>query len=233
MVTIIPQNSLKFPSPLEADETGLVAVGGSYHWETLVNAYKNGIFPWFDEKVVAGNRIYNFIYWYSPDPRFVLFKEDFRIGKRLYRYYKNNSFQITFNRCFEQVIKGCKLYHEFKNENTWISNEMIEGYLELHRRGYAISVEVWDKDKLVGGIYGVKIGRYFCGESMFSFEKNASKFAFIKLADKLFKENTPFIDCQVYSLHMSRFGAMHIPRKDFLNLLKKLALKELHVNYMI
>ena len=197
-------------------------MGGTYHWKTLLKAYSSGIFPWFDEKVFLGDKFFNFIYWYSPDPRFVLFKDDFRINNRLKRYYVKNKFRITRDRTFYNVMKACQIVRGCSKESTWISNDMIEGYKELHKRGYAVSVEVWDNSKLVGGLYGVKIGKYFCGESMFSLKKNASKFAFIELATFLFeKEGLDFIDCQVYSLHLSRFGAVHIPRSDFLKLLKQ------------
>ena len=219
MVKILSSTSLDFPSPDAADDSGLVAIGGSYHWETLLNAYSKGIFPWFDEKAVFGDKIFNFIYWYSPDPRFVLFKEDFRIGKRLGRYLKKSEFSITFNKAFYKVIRSCQIMHSFKKNGTWISNEMINGYYELFKRGYCMSVEVWNQDRLVGGLYGVKIRKYFCGESMFSIERNASKFAFIALCKKLFSEDFKFIDCQVYSNHLNRFGAVHIPREQFLSLL--------------
>ena len=220
MVKILSSKISNFPSPDSADKSGLVAVGGNYHWETLLKAYSKGIFPWFDEKVLLGNRFFNFIYWYSPNPRFVLFKEDFKISRRLNRYYSKHNFRITFNRTFYNVMKACQIVHGLNKDSTWISNDMIEGYKTLHKKGYAMSVEVWDNSKLVGGLYGILIGKYFCGESMFTLKRNASKFAFIELANYLFhKKGFSFIDCQVYSLHLSRFGAVHIPREYFLELL--------------
>lgn len=219
MVKILSSKALDFPMPEAADDSGLVAIGGNYHWETLLQAYSKGIFPWFDEKAVFGDKIFNFIYWYSPDPRFVLFREDFRIGKRTLRYYRKSDFSITFNKAFYNVMKACQIMHSFKKNGTWISNEMIAGYYELFKQGYCMSVEVWKRGKLIGGLYGVKINKYFCGESMFSIEKNASKFAFIALCKKLFSEDFKFIDCQVYSNHINRFGAVHIPRNLFLSLL--------------
>ena len=221
MVKILSTKISDFPSPKAADKSGLVAVGGNYNCDTLLKAYSKGIFPWFDEKVLIADKFMNFIYWYSPDPRFVLFKEDFRITKRLKRYFANHNFRITFNRTFYNVMKACQIVHGFSKESTWISDEMIEGYRELFKRGYAMSVEVWDRSKLVGGLYGVKIDKYFCGESMFSLKKNASKFAFITLANKLFSEGFNFIDCQVYSLHLSRFGATYVSREDFISLLQE------------
>ena len=220
MVRIFPTQITRFPSVSEADESGLVAIGGSYDFTTLYNAYISGIFPWFDEKIVFGSKCYNYIYWYSPNPRFVLFKEDFRIGKRLKRYFRKSKYRYSSNENFEAVIRSCQIFHRLK-ESTWISDEMVEGYLELNRKGYIKSVEVWDDNKLVGGLYGVNINRYFCGESMFGLDENVSKFAFIYLATNLFNNGYDFIDCQVYSTNLSRFGAVNIPREDFMFFLKK------------
>ena len=202
-----------FPDPETANEDGLVAIGGDFSPITLLEAYSNGIFPWYENN--------GLIFWYSPDPRFVIFREDFRIGKRLLRYYKKSNFKITFNKDFYSVMKYCQLIKR-KEKGTWITDRMIHGYYELFKLGYTLSVEVWNNQKLVGGLYGVNIGRYFCGESMFSIESNASKFAFIELAKKLFFElNYRFIDCQIYSEHLNRFGGVNVPRKDFLKLLKR------------
>ncbi len=220
MVKIYSTEIFQFPSVSEADDTGLVAIGGSYNADTLYNAYISGIFPWFDEKIVFGNKFYNYIYWYSPNPRFVLFKEDFRIGTRLKRYFEKSKYRYSFNENFEAVIKSCQIFHTVK-DSTWISNEMIEGYLKLNKKGFIKSVEIWDGKKLIGGLYGVNINRYFCGESMFGLDKNVSKFAFIYLAMNLFDNGYDFIDCQVYSAHLSRFGAINIPREDFMFFLKK------------
>ncbi len=206
-----------FPPPESANEDGLVAVGGDYSPLVLLEAYSKGIFPWFEEN--------GLIFWYSPDPRFVIFKEDFRIGKRLLRYYKKHPYRITFNNNFLAVMRYCQLIKR-KDQSTWITDRMIEGYTHLHKLGYAISVEVWRDKKLVGGLYGVNIGKYFCGESMFSLEPNTSKFAFIELAKKLFYDlNYPMIDCQVYSEHMERFGGKEIPRKEFLKIVKEMVKK--------
>ncbi len=219
MVYIFSSQITKFPPLSEADDSGLIAVGGSYSFETLYQAYISGIFPWFDEKLYLGNKKYTFIYWYSPDPRFVIFKEDFRVGKRLARYYKTHNYKITVNKAFYQVIKSCQVVHSLK-DNTWISDEMVNGYLEFYKKGFILSIEVWENEKLVGGLYGVNIGKYFSGESMFSLKPNVSKFAFIYLANMLFDKGYEFIDCQVYSLHFSRFGGINIPREDFITLLK-------------
>ena len=221
MVHIFPSQITNFPSVNEADENGLVAIGGSYNFETLLNAYKNGIFPWHDETVFLGNKKFTFIYWYSPDPRFVIFKNDFKIGKRLWRYYKNSKYKFTINRAFNRVIKACQIYHNLNNGNTWISNEMIDGYIEFFKKGYALSIEVWSNNSLVGGLYGVNIGNYFSGESMFGLKPNVSKLAFIYLANYLFEKGFTFIDCQVYSLHFSRFGGINIPRNEFIKILKE------------
>ncbi len=202
-----------FPPPETANEDGLVAVGGDYSPFMLLEAYSNGIFPWFEEK--------GLIFWYSPDPRFVIFREDFRIGKRLLRYYKKHNYTITMNENFPAVMRYCQLVKR-KEGSTWITDRMIEGYTKLFNLGFGLSVEVWNGKKLVGGLYGVLIGKYFCGESMFSLEKNASKFAFIKLAEVLFYEkNFKFIDCQVHSEVMERFGGKNIPRKEFFKILKR------------
>ncbi len=221
MVFIISNYIKNFPPVNEADENGLIAIGGSYSTETLYNAYTNGIFPWFDETFYFGNKKFNFIHWFTPDPRFVIFKKDFRISKRLLRYYKKHNYKITINKDFPNVIKSCQKFHITYNSNTWISDEMIKGYIEFYKKGYILSVEVWEDKKLIGGLYGVKIGRYFSGESMFGLKPNISKFAFIYLANFLFHRGFEFIDCQVYSLHFNRFGGINIPREDFIILLKE------------
>ncbi len=206
-------NKLEFPPPQSASPDGIVAVGGDLKPDRLILAYKNGIFPWFEEEDI--------ILWWSPDPRMVLFPEKLKVSSSMRKLLKNNYFEITYNQCFEEVISNCAEIKRPGQSGTWITSGMIEGYTELHRRGFATSVEVWKDKKLVGGLYGIDLGLgVFCGESMFSLVSNASKAAFITLVQKLHKEKYKLIDCQVYTQHLESLGAEEIPRSEFLKILK-------------
>ncbi len=205
-------DSLVFPDVEQANKEGLLAVGGDLSPERLLLAYKNGIFPWFNED--------SLILWWSPDPRMVLFPEQIRVSKSMRKVLRDQTFRLTQNTCFERVMEYCATVKREQQEGTWITKEMRDAYLSLHDRGIAKSYEVWEDDTLVGGLYGVDLGTIFCGESMFSLKTNASKFAFIKLAEDLKERNYQLIDCQLYTDHLASLGAEEIPRKEFLKLLK-------------
>ncbi len=202
--------ALIFPDYNETTEDGIIALGGDLSVERLVLAYKLGIFPWFNEGEP--------IVWYCPHERMVLFPEDIRISKSMKQIIRKNDFKITENECFEQVILNCKNIIRKDQLGTWITNDMVNAYIKLHKLGYAKSIEVWQDDELVGGLYGVDLGNgVFCGESMFSKRSNMSKLAFIHLAQS---KNYKLIDCQVYNPHLESLGATEIPRDTFLKYIK-------------
>ena len=203
---------LVFPSVHLANKDGLLAVGGDLSVERLLLAYKSGIFPWFNQGEP--------IIWYSPNPRMVLFPKDLKISKSMKQVIHKNEFEVTFNENFEEVISNCKTIEREGQGGTWITNEMQEAYLKLHKKGIAKSVEVCLNNELVGGLYGIDLGTVFCGESMFSKVSNASKIAFIYLVQKLEKEKYKLIDCQVYNDHLASLGAVEISRDEFLSYLK-------------
>ncbi|MCF6167341.1 leucyl/phenylalanyl-tRNA--protein transferase [Lutibacter sp.] len=210
---------LNFPSVQKANDDGLLAVGGDLSTERLLLAYKKGIFPWYNQGEP--------IMWYSPNPRMVLFPHQLKISKSMKQVIQKNKFTVTYNQDFEGVISNCRnIFRVADQGKTWITDEMEQAYINLHKKGIAKSVEVWqhfdsaqyDKE-LVGGLYGVDLGTVFCGESMFSKVSNASKLAFIKLTQKLEKENYKLIDCQVYNNHLASLGATEISRDVFLTYL--------------
>lgn len=203
--------NIDFPPVDWADESGLLAIGGDLSAKRLLLAYKSGIFPWYN----PGEPII----WYSPNPRMVLFPNEIKVSKSMKQLIKSNKFTITFNQNFEEVIYQCKTIKRKNETGTWITNEMESAYINLNKLGYAKSVEVWEQQKLVGGLYGVDLGTVFCGESMFSLVNNASKFAFIFLVEKLKIEGYKLIDCQVYNVHLASLGAKEIPRSEFLKYL--------------
>lgn len=204
---------LVFPSVYLANKDGLLAVGGDLSAERLLLAYKNGIFPWYNQGEP--------IIWYSPDPRMVLFPKNLKISKSMKQIVRKNQFRATFNQNFSEVIANCKNSYREGQGGTWITDEMEQAYINLHNLGVAKSVEVWEGNELVGGLYGIDLGHVFCGESMFSKVSNASKFAFIYLVQKLEKEHYKLIDCQVYNEHLDSLGAEEISRSEFLTYLKK------------
>lgn len=205
---------ISFPIHSEADENGLLAIGGDLSTERLIHAYNNGIFPWYNEDEP--------LLWWSPDPRMVLFPKDLRISKSMKTILKRNQFQITFNKAFNEVIHHCANIKREGQPDTWITNDMTEAYVKLYKLGIATSVEVWQEDKLVGGLYGIdlKTKKVFCGESMFSKVSNASKAAFITLVEHLKALDYKLIDCQMHTSHLESLGAYEIPRDDFLKYLK-------------
>lgn len=206
---VVLSNTLEFPDVSKATSEGLLAVGGDLSVERLLLAYKSGIFPWFDDDEV--------ILWWSPNPRFVLFPEHLKVSKSMRQFLRNTDFRITVNKAFREVITECSNAYRVGQAGTWITEEMIVSYTKLHQLGYATSVEVWQHDQLVGGLYGVDLGNgVFCGESMFAKVSNASKAAFIT-----FIQNTNYklIDCQVYTQHLESLGAEEIGRDAFLKYL--------------
>lgn len=200
-----------FPNPTLAEQDGLLALGGDLKPDRLLLAYRNGIFPWYSKGEP--------ILWWSPDPRFVLFPSKLHVSKSIRPILNNPPFTLTFDRAFEQVIRQCKAVPRPGQEGTWITEEMQAAYCDMHQLGWAHSVEVWEGDQLVGGVYGISMGQAFCGESMFAKVSDASKFGFIKFVRWLESRNFSMVDCQVYTDHLSRFGAEEIPRSDFLKLL--------------
>ena len=206
-------NELYFPPVTEADEEGILAIGGDLSTQRLLLAYRNGIFPWYtdDEPII----------WWCPNPRFVLFPDEIKISKSMRAVIKKQTYSFTINNCFNNVIKNCKTINREGQSDTWISEEVIDAYTNLHNLGYALSAETWKNNKLVGGLYGVKMGNIFFGESMFSLSPNASKFAFIQLVQHLKNEGVKLIDCQVYTTHLESLGAKMIDRNDFMRLLEQ------------
>lgn len=205
-------DELVFPPVENANVEGLLAVGGDLSPERLLLAYQNGIFPWFDNDSI--------ILWWSPDPRMVLFPNEIKVSKSMKKVIRNKQFRLTKNTCFEKVLEYCSSVPREGQDGTWITEAMKTAYIKLHKNGIAQSYEVWEKDKLVGGLYGVDLGHVFCGESMFSLTSNASKFAFIKLAEELFLKKYKVIDCQLHTDHLASMGAKEIARKDFMAILK-------------
>ncbi|WP_299530928.1 leucyl/phenylalanyl-tRNA--protein transferase [Ulvibacterium sp.] len=203
---------LEFPSVEHANSEGLLAVGGDLSPGRLLLAYQSGIFPWFNED--------SLILWWSPDPRMVLFPEKIRISKSMRKVLNSDRFQLTKNTCFEDVLHQCATVRRANQQGTWITNDMRTAYTELHKKGYAKSYEVWEKGTLVGGLYGVDLGHVFCGESMFSVVDNASKFAFIHLAQELHSKNYHLIDCQLHTDHLESLGAEEMSRTDFIRILQ-------------
>lgn len=207
-------NDLYFPPVTEADEEGILAIGGDLSPERLLLAYKSGIFPWFNEGEP--------ILWWAPDPRMVLFFDELAISKSMRKILNKKMFKVTYNKNFKEVILNCQQIKREGQDGTWISDEMIEAYCKLNEEGVAKSVEVWQDDVLVGGLYGIDLGKgnIFCGESMFSKVSNASKTAFIALALYLKKENYKLLDCQVYNPHLESLGCREIGRDEFMSILK-------------
>ncbi|WP_049629037.1 leucyl/phenylalanyl-tRNA--protein transferase [Cellvibrio sp. pealriver] len=209
-------DTLEFPDPSLAlsDPDGLIAVGGDLSPERILAAYRKGIFPWFN----PGDPIL----WWSPDPRTVVFPNQLHISKSLRKTLRKATYRVTFDNCFEKVMRACAAPRSYA-DGTWISEDIIEGYCALHQRGIAHSVEVWRNDELVGGLYGIALGRVFFGESMFSRADNASKVGFAHLVRQLCTWNFQLIDCQVANDHLFSLGAVEIPREEFRQLLVNFA----------
>jgi len=204
--------SLYFPPVHLAEPDGLLAMGGDLSVERLLLAYRSGIFPWYSEPPIL---------WWCPNPRFVLFPSEFKVKKSLKPLLNRNAFDFTINRAFEKVIEHCKTVPRPGQDGTWIREEVVRVYTQLHQLGYAHSAEVWKDGQLVGGLYGVRLGKVFFGESMFSLVSNASKYAFTKYVQQLVAEDVQLIDCQVYTEYLESFGARMIDGQEFQALLKK------------
>ncbi|NJL28807.1 MAG: leucyl/phenylalanyl-tRNA--protein transferase, partial [Thermoanaerobaculia bacterium] len=198
---------LLFPDPRLADADGLVAIGGDFMPETLVAAYAAGIFPWPHEDLTHA--------WFSPDPRFVLPPARLHVARSLRKAMRRGDFEVRYDTVFEQVMRGCAGVPRTRQPGTWIVEEMIVGYVELHRLGLAHSVESWSGGELVGGLYGVSLGGMFFGESMFQRRTDASKIAFVHLVERLRGWGFDLVDCQVRTEHLARFGALDWPRSAF------------------
>jgi len=200
-----------FPSALTANSDGVVAIGGDLDPKRILKAYKQGIFPWFEND--------DYLVWWSPDPRMVLFPKKLKISKSTKKILKDDYFKVTFNQSFDEVVDCCAKVKRFGQNGTWITDGLKKAYNLLHKEGHAFSVEVWKDFELVGGLYGIDLGDIFCGESMFSKENNASKIGFIHLIKELSKNGYKLIDCQVPSAHLKSLGAEEISREQFLNYL--------------
>jgi leucyl/phenylalanyl-tRNA--protein transferase len=195
------------------EPNGLLAVGGDLSSGRLIQAYRRGIFPWYESPQP--------ILWWSPSPRMVLFPDQVHVSRSLKKRLKRQEYQLSFDRAFDQVIKQCSSVNRDGQDDTWIGGEMIAAYRELHQLGYAHSVETWHEGELVGGLYGIAIGRVFFGESMFSLRSDASKVAFVHLAKQLKAWGFPMIDCQVANSHLTSLGAEEIDRYHFLGIIEK------------
>lgn len=204
--------TIEFPDPSEADEEGLLAMGGNLEPETLLVAYSSGIFPWFSE----GDPIL----WWSPDPRMVLFPNQFYCSRRLARRLKQDCYRFSWNEAFDAVIQTCAEISREGESGTWIIPEMLTAYRRLHELGYAHSVEVWEGDELIGGLYGVFLNGVFFAESMFSHKTDGSKMALAKLVERAERDEWKLIDCQFHTGHLERLGARKISREAFLSTIK-------------
>lgn len=206
-------NDLVFPPVHLSEPDGLLAMGGDLSAERLLLAYRSGIFPWYEGDTVL---------WWSPDPRFVLFPGELKINKTVSSLLRKQAFDFTINEAFSQVIHHCKRTRRPGQQGTWITDEVERSFIEMHRLGYAHSAEVWINEVLVGGLYGIRIGKVFFGESMFSKVSNASRYAFINYIQHLQNEGVELIDCQVHTEYLESLGAKMIDRKNFIELLNKL-----------
>ena len=205
----LPEDEIWFPNPKEF-EGDIIGYGGDLEPNRLLSGYTRGIFPWYND---PGD-----IVWWSPEQRCILFLDEFRLSHSVKNAMNKNIFRVTMDQDFAGVLEGCR---SGKRQNaTWLLDEMVDAYLELHNLGYAHSIEVWHEDKLVGGLYGVCLGCVFFGESMFSSMSNTSKIAFAHLVGFLKKKGWKIIDCQVYNDHLASLGAITMPRDQFLKLLK-------------
>lgn len=217
MTVFLLHEDLEFPDPELSQPDGLLAYGGDLSVERLLVAYKSGIFPWYHSGPIL---------WWSPPERPLLFPGLFRMTRSLYQTLKKDLYKVTFDRNFYEVIKGCASAPRKNSSHTWITQEMIDAYCKLFQSNIAHSVEVWFKGTLVGGLYGLSIGKAFFGESMFTLMKDAGKVALACLVEYLIRNNFYFIDCQVTNPHLIRIGAVPLPRHVFLILLKEAIRKE-------
>ena len=203
---------LYFPPVDEASYEGILAIGGDLSVERLLLAYRDGIFPWFNEDEP--------ILWWAPPERMVVAPQLYKVSKSIRNLLNQNKFKVTFNQNFKDVILGCQQIERPGQDGTWLSDDFVDSYTKLHEMGIAKSVEVWQNEELVGGLYGVDLGHVFCGESMFSRMPNASKIAFVTLIEHLKSKNYKLLDCQVHNDHLEKLGAFEISRDTFMKILK-------------
>jgi len=204
---------LLFPLVELAEPDGLLAIGGDLSVERLLLAYRSGIFPWYEGRHIL---------WWCPDPRFVLFPPELKVSKSMQQLIRKGGFEFSIDKAFCEVIDNCRNIPRKGQQSTWITREVKDAYIELHRLGIAHSAEAWQNGQLAGGLYGVRIGSVFFGESMFSKSSNASKYAFIQYTRRLQAESVQLIDCQIYTEHLQSLGARMIRRKEFIRILKQL-----------
>ena len=214
MIYELDPDYLGFPDPEEAEPDGLVAIGGDLSPQRLVNAYCQGLFPWYSEGEP--------LMWWSLDPRMVLFPDEFRCSKTLRRLVRSGRFEVRIDTCFKEVMQHCAQVEREGQDGTWITPEMIEAYVELHQLGLAHSFETFREGQLVGGLYGVSVGQIFCGESMFHIETDASKVAMVRLVEFCKQHNFRLIDAQQETAHLASLGARPIKRSDYLAILESL-----------
>lgn len=212
-VYVIPEDEIVFPHPLEAEPEGLLGIGGDLEPARLLLAYQYGIFPWYTE----GSPIH----WWFTHPRCILYPEKLKVSKSMRPYFNQGKFRVSYNQAFSKVIEMCKKSPRKDQESTWITDDMKSAYIRMHELGIAHSVEVWDNKTLVGGVYGLSLGKIFYGESMFSKVTNASKFGFIHLVEKLKEKRFKLIDCQQQTDHLISLGAEMITGELFLNILEE------------
>lgn len=211
MILLNP-HEISFPDPSLLDsESGVMAVGGDLSPERLHFAYQLGLFPWFnpDEEIL----------WWCPDPRFVLYPKDLKVSRSMRKIFRDEVFTFTENKCFREVVEKCKDIFRKDQDGSWLSDELIESLIILHENGIAKSIEVWQNNELVGGFYGIQVGKVFCGESMFAKVSNASKAGFIHFIQRK-GDDLDLIDCQIHSEHLESLGAKMISKNDYLNILK-------------
>lgn len=206
MPIYILNKELYFPPVNEAMPDGMLAIGGDLSVDRLLLAYRSGIFPWFDGDLPM---------WWSPDPRFVLFPEELIVSHSMKPLLRREAFRFSTDTAFDEVIENCSTVPRYGQGGTWITTSMIKAYRQLHARGFAMSAEAWNGERLAGGLYGIRMGKMFFGESMFSLESNASKYAFIRFVQQLQAEGVVLIDCQVYTPHLESLGARMITREAF------------------
>ena len=212
MPLFVLDRDLYFPPAHMADPDGLLAIGGDLSVDRLLLAYRSGIFPWYEGEHIL---------WWTPDPRFVLFPTAMRARKSVQKLIDENHYRFTINEAFTTVIRECKQAKRTGQDGTWITDEVEKAYGRLHELGYAHSAEVWKEGELMGGLYGIRMGKVFFGESMFSRVPGASRYAFIRYIEQLKAEGVELVDCQVYTEYLESMGAQQIPRAVFLELLEK------------
>lgn len=209
---LLSNSNFIFPHPFTADKDGFLALGGDLSIDRLIQAYRCGIFPWYNESTP--------ILWFSTSPRLVLYPNHLKISKSMRSFLKKNNYRISFDHDFESVITACAMHKREGQDGTWITADMQSAYIKLHELGFAHSVEIWDGDNLVGGLYGIALGKIFYGESMFALESNTSKLAFISLVRMLESKGFNLVDCQQDTPHLRSFGAELISKEEFFRALK-------------